>query len=326
MAVGLRALEQDRLLGHRRSPRAARSGRAASARDHEDDDAHGRDAGRTFAAAQKLSRPARQPKARRSDLFDLTPTTSSRCSASRSASSRWPSSGPSPRRPTTRAQTPAELLSAGQRARADDGRRARGARGRRRGALGGDVRADERGARAGRHGDGGRVPRARRRVDRAQPVGRRRPAGDVPAGVRRRRTCPRRRSRCSSRAPLFDPFELQTRARAREGGYVLDGVKSLVPRAADGELFIVARRARGAAARRCSSSRPGRAGSPSRREPAMGIRAAATGRLTFDDVQAARRRAARRRRPGRVRRVRPLGAPRLVRARRRDRRRRCSTT
>src|SRR5947209_5014423 len=31
-------------------------------------------AGRTFAAAQKLSRPARQPRARRSDLFDLTPT------------------------------------------------------------------------------------------------------------------------------------------------------------------------------------------------------------------------------------------------------------
>ena len=31
-------------------------------------------AGRTFAAAQKLSRPARQPRARRSDLFDLTPS------------------------------------------------------------------------------------------------------------------------------------------------------------------------------------------------------------------------------------------------------------
>src|SRR5947208_15531683 len=31
-------------------------------------------AGRTFAAAQKLSRPARQPRARRTDLFDLTPT------------------------------------------------------------------------------------------------------------------------------------------------------------------------------------------------------------------------------------------------------------
>src|SRR5947209_18519425 len=31
-------------------------------------------AGRTFAAAQQLSRPARQPRARRSDLFDLTPS------------------------------------------------------------------------------------------------------------------------------------------------------------------------------------------------------------------------------------------------------------
>src|SRR5436305_10853606 len=31
-------------------------------------------AGRTFAAAQKLSRPARQPKAGRRDLFDLTPS------------------------------------------------------------------------------------------------------------------------------------------------------------------------------------------------------------------------------------------------------------
>src|SRR5579859_4356631 len=31
-------------------------------------------AGRTFAAAQRLSRPARQPRARRSDLFDITPT------------------------------------------------------------------------------------------------------------------------------------------------------------------------------------------------------------------------------------------------------------
>src|ERR1039458_4380090 len=30
-------------------------------------------AGRTFVAAQRLSRPARQPKARHSDLFDLTP-------------------------------------------------------------------------------------------------------------------------------------------------------------------------------------------------------------------------------------------------------------
>src|SRR5579875_3475918 len=40
--------------------------------------------------------------------------------------------------------------------------------------------------------------------------------------------------------PLFDPFSLGARARAGSGGYVIDGVKSLVPRAADAELFIVA--------------------------------------------------------------------------------------
>ena len=31
-------------------------------------------AGRTFAAAQKRSKPVRQPKGERTDLFDLTPT------------------------------------------------------------------------------------------------------------------------------------------------------------------------------------------------------------------------------------------------------------
>ena len=37
--------------------------------------------------------------------------------------------------------------------------------------------------------------------------------------------------------PLFDPFELKTSARRAGGGFMLDGVKSLVPRAADGEVF-----------------------------------------------------------------------------------------
>ena len=45
-------------------------------------------AGRTFAAAQKLSRPARQPRARRSDLFDLTPSDEQQMLANRSATSR----------------------------------------------------------------------------------------------------------------------------------------------------------------------------------------------------------------------------------------------
>ncbi|MDQ4006845.1 MAG: acyl-CoA dehydrogenase family protein, partial [Actinomycetota bacterium] len=39
---------------------------------------------------------------------------------------------------------------------------------------------------------------------------------------------------------LFDPFHLRTTARRTRGGFVLDGVKSLVPRGADAELFVVA--------------------------------------------------------------------------------------
>ena len=42
------------------------------------------------------------------------------------------------------------------------------------------------------------------------------------------------------RRPLFDPFQLETKATRSGDGYVLEGTKSLVPRAADAELFVVA--------------------------------------------------------------------------------------
>lgn len=84
--------------------------------------------------------------------------------------------------------------------------------------------------------------------------------------------------------PLFDPFAPRTRARrSRNGGYVLDGVKSLVPRAADDELFIVsaALEGGGPALFLLESATPGLGVEP---EPAMGVRAAATGRLLLDGV------------------------------------------
>jgi len=83
---------------------------------------------------------------------------------------------------------------------------------------------------------------------------------------------------------LFNPFKLETRARRANGGYVLSGVKSLVPRAVDGELFIVAAAldGRNPALFIVESGAGGITVEP---EPAMGIRAAATGRLTFDDVE-----------------------------------------
>jgi alkylation response protein AidB-like acyl-CoA dehydrogenase len=84
--------------------------------------------------------------------------------------------------------------------------------------------------------------------------------------------------------PLFNPFALRTRARESGGGYALDGVKALVPRAGDSELFIVAAEleGRGPALFLVESGTAGVQVTP---EPAMGIRAAGTGRLILQGVE-----------------------------------------
>jgi alkylation response protein AidB-like acyl-CoA dehydrogenase len=83
--------------------------------------------------------------------------------------------------------------------------------------------------------------------------------------------------------PLFNPFALSTTATESGGGYVLNGVKSFVPRAADAELLIVAAQLadRGPALFivECKAS-----GVSVEREPGMGVRAAATGRILLDGV------------------------------------------
>jgi alkylation response protein AidB-like acyl-CoA dehydrogenase len=83
--------------------------------------------------------------------------------------------------------------------------------------------------------------------------------------------------------PVFDPTVLTTKARREGQDWVISGTKSLVPRGALGELFIVAAEADGAG--------PGlfivEAGTPglySEREPAMGLRPAGTARLVLEDV------------------------------------------
>jgi alkylation response protein AidB-like acyl-CoA dehydrogenase len=84
--------------------------------------------------------------------------------------------------------------------------------------------------------------------------------------------------------PLFDPKQLRTRARREGSGFVIDGVKSLVPRAADAELFIVAAEldGRGPA---LFIVEPGVDGIFTEPEPAMGVRAAGTCRLTLEGVR-----------------------------------------
>lgn len=84
--------------------------------------------------------------------------------------------------------------------------------------------------------------------------------------------------------PLFDPLVLDTKARRDGDDWVLTGVKSLVPRAADCELFVVAAEAQdiGPALFIVESST---AGLSVESEPAMGLRAGATGRLLLEDVR-----------------------------------------
>lgn len=81
---------------------------------------------------------------------------------------------------------------------------------------------------------------------------------------------------------LFDPTSLKTTAVRTPSGYRLDGVKSLVPAAADAELFIVAAQLNGRPAMFIvEASSPGLTVTPDR---SMGIRAAALGRIELNKV------------------------------------------
>jgi alkylation response protein AidB-like acyl-CoA dehydrogenase len=81
---------------------------------------------------------------------------------------------------------------------------------------------------------------------------------------------------------LFDAFALRTTARKQGGGYVLDGVKSLVPGAARAELFVIA--AELERMPRLFIVESSSTGLSIEAEPAMGLRAAATGRVLLDGV------------------------------------------
>ncbi|MPZ62742.1 MAG: acyl-CoA dehydrogenase [Propionibacteriales bacterium] len=84
--------------------------------------------------------------------------------------------------------------------------------------------------------------------------------------------------------PLFDPFELKTTARRRKDGFVLDGVKSLVPRAADAELFVIAAQLEGEGPA-LFVVESDTAGLEIEAEPAMGLRAASMSRVILEGVK-----------------------------------------
>jgi len=81
---------------------------------------------------------------------------------------------------------------------------------------------------------------------------------------------------------LFDPTALKTTAARTPSGYRLNGVKSLVPAAADAELFIVGAQLSGKPALFIVESST--QGVSVTADPSMGIRAAALGRVELDSV------------------------------------------
>jgi hypothetical protein len=82
---------------------------------------------------------------------------------------------------------------------------------------------------------------------------------------------------------VFNPFELKTTARKTATGYTLNGVKSLVPRAAACELFVIAAQTEDGPGLFVVESNT--KGITVDAEPAMGLRPAATGRLTLKTVK-----------------------------------------
>ena len=81
---------------------------------------------------------------------------------------------------------------------------------------------------------------------------------------------------------LFDPTSLKTVAARTPGGYRLTGVKSLVPAAANAELFIIGAQLNGKPALFIVESSS--VGLTVKADPSMGIRAAALGRVELTNV------------------------------------------
>jgi alkylation response protein AidB-like acyl-CoA dehydrogenase len=84
--------------------------------------------------------------------------------------------------------------------------------------------------------------------------------------------------------PLFDPLKLETSARKDGEDWVLNGVKSLLARPQECELFLVAADAAGLGPA-LFVIESGTTGLTVEEEPAMGLRPAATGRLLLEDVK-----------------------------------------
>jgi alkylation response protein AidB-like acyl-CoA dehydrogenase len=240
-------------------------------------------AGRTFQATQKLARPARQPRATDGNLFDLTPTDEQQMLRESVRSFALEQVRPVAEQADADAAAPPELLSQAN----ELGLSIFGVPGELGGAL------EERSAvtsvlmsEALAQGDMGFAVACLAPAGVSTALGLWGNADQQATYVHEfvSENVPAAAVCVLEPHPLFDPFKLRTTARRANGGFVLEGAKALVPRAADSELLIVAAELanQGPALFIVESNATGIS---VQAEPAMGIRAAATGRVTFEQVK-----------------------------------------
>lgn len=240
-------------------------------------------AGRTFAAAAKLTRPARQPRAKDPGLFDLSLDEEQAMLCEAISAFAATSVRPAALAADTAAETPAELLA--QAAELGFG------------TLGipeqlGGVMAERSAvtavlaAEALAHGDMGIAVAALAPGAVATAIGLWGDAdqqaaylpafaGDDP---------PAAALALLEARPVFDPLVLATKARRAGSDWIIRGAKSLVPRASSAELFVVAAE--------CEDVGPGlfivesgTQGLYTEPEPAMGLRPSSTARLILEEVR-----------------------------------------
>jgi alkylation response protein AidB-like acyl-CoA dehydrogenase len=241
-------------------------------------------AGRTFKAAQKLGKPARQARSKSTGLFDVTPDDEQQMFQEAGRSFAEEKIRPAALEADADCSTPPELLAA----TAELGVNMLGVPEE----LGGVMQ--EQAAvttvligEALAHGDlgiayaalaPGAVATAIGHWGSAEQESTYLPAftgEDVPAAA----------LAILEPRPLFDPLKLETMARREGGDWVIDGVKSLVARATDCELFLVAAERGDGAGPTLFVIESGADGLSVEAEPAMGLRPAATGRLLLEGVR-----------------------------------------
>jgi alkylation response protein AidB-like acyl-CoA dehydrogenase len=239
-------------------------------------------AGRIFKATQKLGQPERQPKAKPSDLFDLTPTEEQQMLVESVKDFALDKVRKAAHDADAASQTPEALLQTAN----ELGVPMIGVPE----ALGGVVESRSAVtaalmAEALAEGDMGIAVAALAPAGVATAISlwgdADQQAAYLPAFVGD--TPPAAAVAVIEPQALFNPFALNTTATATADGYVLNGTKSLVVRAADNELFVVAAKTEdGPALFILEAKTPGVSVEA---EPAMGLRAAATGKLVLSDVK-----------------------------------------